>query len=212
MATASFCLTSTSPTLSSAITFLEIVHFGVGGIERVVIDEDRIAFDRPGIGGAQSLGIGVHVHHFLLHGLGIIGEIDGIAHRLAHLALSIRADQQWNIADDGFGFREDFTIEIVEAPRHLAGQFHMRLVVASHGDHLGARQQNIHGLQDGIAKQTKRHGVDVGITRHIFERGHAFEARHGHQHFEAADSTHRFRGIADWTKIVLTSGSMPTAR
>ena len=32
---------------ASAIAFLEVVHFGMGGIECVVVDEDRIAFDRP---------------------------------------------------------------------------------------------------------------------------------------------------------------------
>ena len=45
-------------------------------------------------------------------------------------------------------------------------------------------EQNIHGLEHRIAKQTKWHGVNVGVARHVFERGHAFEARHGDEHFK----------------------------
>jgi hypothetical protein len=83
-----------------------------------------------------------------------------------------------------FWFGEDFAVEIIEFARHLAGEFDVRLVVTSNGDGLRARQQNIHGLQNGIAKQTERHGVDVGVARHVFEGGHPFEARNGDQHFK----------------------------
>jgi hypothetical protein len=38
--------------LTLAIAFLEVVHFGVGGIERVVIDEDGIAFHGARVSGA----------------------------------------------------------------------------------------------------------------------------------------------------------------
>jgi hypothetical protein len=114
----------------------------------------------------------------------VIGEIDRIAHGLAHFALSVRADEQRNITDDCFGFREYFAIEIVELTRHLTREFDVGLVVASHRDNLRAREQNIHGLEDGIAKQAKRHGIDVGIACHVFESGHAFQARHSDQHLK----------------------------
>ena len=60
-----------------------------------MIDEDGIAFDGAWVGGAQAFRVGVHALDFFFDGLGIVGEIDGIAERLAHLVLSVRADEQW---------------------------------------------------------------------------------------------------------------------
>ena len=39
--------------------------------------------------------------------------------------MSVCADEEWDVADDGFGFGEDFAVEVVEAARHLAGEFDM---------------------------------------------------------------------------------------
>ena len=61
-ALASLVLTSTSPTLPGAIARLQVVDFGRVRVERVVIDEHRIAFDGARDVGADALRIGVHPH------------------------------------------------------------------------------------------------------------------------------------------------------
>ena len=69
-ALASFVFTSTSPTLPGAVARLQIVDLGRVRVERVVIDEHRIAFDGAGNVGADALRIRVHLHHLLLHLVG----------------------------------------------------------------------------------------------------------------------------------------------
>src|SRR5690349_19924609 len=122
------------------ITLLEVINFGLRGIEGIVIDEYRIALHRAQIRGAQTFGIGIHVHHLLLNGLCIVREIDRIAKRFAHLPLSVGTDKQGNIADNRVRFGEDFVIKVVETACQLTRKLHMGLVIASNRDNLGARK------------------------------------------------------------------------
>ena len=58
--------------LTGAVAGFQVVHFGAVGVEGVVVDKDRVALDRSRVGGAQSLGVGVHVADFFGDGSGII--------------------------------------------------------------------------------------------------------------------------------------------
>jgi hypothetical protein len=60
---------------------------GAVPIEALVQRPQRVLFGIvvARVGCAQALGIGVHAHHLLPHGLGVVAEEDCVAQRLAHL-------------------------------------------------------------------------------------------------------------------------------
>ena len=83
---------------STAVVVLELVQVGVVGpeagkvtffAESIEVSEHGVALYLAGIFHPEVAGVGEHALHFLLHGLGIIAQIDAVAKGLAHLGLAV---------------------------------------------------------------------------------------------------------------------------
>ena len=157
------------------IAGFQILNFFLVGVEIIMVDKDRIAFNAARNIGADAVGVSVHAGHLSAHGGGIVTEHDCVAQALAHLRLPIRADQR--AADDiAFGNREDFTIGVVKAAGDLAGDLDMALIVLADRHQMGARQQNIRRLQNRIAQQSIGNLLQPGRVRHILDRRQLLQA------------------------------------
>src|SRR5580765_639620 len=115
--------------LAEAVTSLEIVDLGLVRVERVVIGEHRIAFDRSGRVGAHALRIGIHAHHLLLHIVCAIRQVDGVAEALAHLLVAVEPGQAGERREQRLRLDEHVAEEVVETPDHLARQLEVRHLI-----------------------------------------------------------------------------------
>src|SRR5262249_51766545 len=69
-------------------------------VEDLVEDEDRVALDHAGDTGAGPGRVGVHPPHLRRNLAWRVGQVDGIAHALAHLAPAVGARQDRDIRRD----------------------------------------------------------------------------------------------------------------
>jgi len=83
---------------TSPIALLEIVDLLRVRVECIVIHEDWVAFDVPGIGRPEPRRICVHRTHFLAHDGWRMLEIDCVVARLAHLRLPVSSNEPWHAA------------------------------------------------------------------------------------------------------------------
>ena len=84
------------------------------------------------------------------------------------------------------GDREDLAVEGVEAAGDLARDLDVRLVVLAHRHQVGARQQDVGGLQHRVAQQAEGQRLSSGCAAWAMSLmlGRRCQARHGHQHLE----------------------------
>ena len=157
----SFCFTSTSPTVPSAVARLEVVDLGGVGVEGVVVDEHRVAFDGAGRVGAHALRVGVHRHHLLLHLVRGVGEVDGVAVALAHLAV-VDAGQAREPGEHRLRLDEHLAVEPVEAAHDLARQLQVRHLVIAHRHRVGVVDHDVRGLQQRVAEEAVGGEIAVG--------------------------------------------------
>ena len=167
---------------AGAVAHLQRLHGGPIRVEVIEVGEDRVAFDRARDVGADAVRVGVHAVHLLLHRLGVVREQDGVAERLAHLALAVGAGQRVSL-HQVVGDREDLAVEVVEAAGDLAGDLDVRLVVLADRHQVGARQQDVGGLEHRVAQQPQRDRLLIQQrgAGHVFDAWQAGQPRHRHQ-------------------------------
>ena len=86
------------------------------------------------------LRVRVHRHHFLVHFLGGLREVDAVAQGLAHLRLAVgsRETETCRVArQDSLRFHESLAIDAVEAAHDLDRLLKHRLLVLTHR-HIGS--------------------------------------------------------------------------
>ena len=100
------------------------------------------------------------------------------------LALPSVPDEGAELGDQDVGDGEGLAVEEVEAARDLAGDLDVGHVVLAHGHEVGARQEDVGGLEHGVAEEAEGHLLDAGALGHLLEARHAREARHGDEVLE----------------------------
>ena len=178
--------------LARPIAGLQILHLGGIGIERVMVDEHRIAFDRAGNVGPDALGIRVHLPHLLLHHLGGVRQVDGVLVALAHLPVveagqAGRGRQQRLRLDEAARRRplRHRKVEVVEAAHHLARQLQVRHLVVAHRDPVRAVDDDVGGLQQRVAEKADAGEVLLGQLLHLLLVGrHPLQPRNRRDHLQ----------------------------
>ena len=80
--------------LAGAVARLQIVDFRRVRVERVVVDEHRIAFDRARECRRGRASGSVYIcTHLLLHRLGVVRQVNRVAEALAHLLVAVEPGQ-----------------------------------------------------------------------------------------------------------------------
>ena len=170
--------------LAGPVPLLQVVDLGGVGVEGVVVLEDRVALDVAGVGGPEAGRVGVHAAHLPLDLLGRVGEHDGVVEALAHLRLAVDADQGRDVADQRVGDGKHLAVEVVEAAGDLAGDFQVGRLVLADRDEVAAHDQDVGRLEDRVAEQAVRGGLELEVADDVFEGGSALEPGHRDQHAE----------------------------
>src|SRR2546426_1313786 len=165
-----------------SISLLELFNFSFVGVERIMINEDRVAFDMAGIGGVDPRRIRIHCHDLARHGRRVVGQINGVVERLAHLRLAVGPGQGADLADQRVGFGEDRLELLVEPSGDLPRDLEMAGLILTHWDDLAADDEDVGSLQDGVGQQPQRWLLDVQVPHHVLERRHALQTGDGDQH------------------------------
>ena len=114
-----------------------------------------------------------------------IRQIDGVAVTFAHLA-SIGTQDLGKFREMLFGFREDgLLVDVVEAPREFPCEFQMGQLVFAYRNEVRLVQQDVRGLEHGIAE--KAVGAEVfffDLVLLFFVGRIPLQPGHGHHHGE----------------------------
>ena len=185
MAAASFVLTSTSPTCPARYRAFRSSTSPRFGIERVVVDEDRVALDRAGNVGADPLRIGVHLPDLLDDRLGASSdEIDRVAVALAHLPV-VEARQPRRRREQRLRLDEHLAVEVVEPPDDLARELEVRHLILADRHEVRVVDDDVGGLQQRIAEEAEVRQILVGELLDLLLVGrHALEPRDRRDHLQ----------------------------
>ena len=101
--------------------------------------------------------------------------MDGIPVTLAHFP-SVGADDFGKVRQQGRGFHQHRCIEAVKAPSEFTGQFQVGELIVADRHGVGLIEQNVRGLQDGIAqKPVRREIASFNVLPFFFIGGIPFE-------------------------------------
>ena len=127
--------------------------------ESVEIGEDGVALHVARVADIDVLRVRVHRHHFLVHFLGGLREVDAVAQGLAHLRLAVgsRETQTCRVArQDSLRFHESLAIDAVEAAHDLDRLLKHRLLILAHRHIGGLERRDVRGLGDRVAEEAHR--------------------------------------------------------
>ena len=166
-----------------------------------MVDEHRVALDRPRDVRADPFGVRVHGPNPLLHRLRIVREIDRVVQALAHLGLPVGAHERGHVTDHRVRDGEHLAIVGVEPARDLSRDLHVRLVVLSHRHQVPPRHQDVRCLEHGVADESEgdRLILHVRGTGHILDAWEARDTRERHQH--PKEQVHLIYGVHRRLKI-----------
>ena len=200
---------------------LELVQVGVIGqiaLEMLVaaegrqVDEHRVVLRVAGVGNAQVVGVGVHVHDLGADLVGFVGKIDAIAQGFAHLRAAVGAGQAQTggiIGQYGGRLHQCRAIEIVEAAHNLAGLFQHGELIFTHGHGVRHEGGDVRCLAHGVAQEARRNAcAEVPHLDLVLYGGVAFQTRQRH---EVQIVEGQFAQLRDCMKMVDFAGSMPQA-
>jgi competence protein ComEC len=115
------------------------------GIEVALLGIARVLAARP-------LGAGEHAHDLFLHGPRFLGQADGIAVALAHLA-AVQARQLGIRRKQGLGLGEEVAVEVVGPAGDLPGELHVGQLILAHGHESGLVQQDVRSHEHRVAQE-----------------------------------------------------------
>ena len=171
--------------LAGAVARLQVVDFGRVRVERVVVDEHRIALDRARNVGAHALRIGVHLPDLLDHRRRRVGQMDRVAEALAHLLVAVEARAgAANVVSSGCGSTS------TSAPKKLLkrrttsrDELEVRDLILADRHEARVVHRDVGGLQQRIAEEADRRQVLVlQVLLLLLVGRHALEPRHRHDH------------------------------
>ena len=147
--------------LAGAIARFQILDLRLVGIERIVIHEHRVAFDRSRNIRAHPLRVGVHLHDLFPNRLCVVRKIDRVSVALGHLAVVESGEprkrcQQW------LRFDEELAVEVVKPADDFATQFQMRHLILAHRNELRVVNDDVGRLQQWIPEKTQRREILLG--------------------------------------------------
>jgi hypothetical protein len=87
---------------------------------------------------------------------------DGVVVALAHLATVKAWQQRHRLLDHGLRQNKMFTVQVVEAGRHVARHFDVLNLVAAHRHFVRLEHQNIRAHEHRVHEQAGRH-VGIGV-------------------------------------------------
>ena len=155
---------------ASAISFLEILDLGAVRVERVVIHEHRVALDVARIRRAQARRVRVHRAHLFAHHGGWILEIDRVVQRLAHLRLSVGADEPRNAPHEAFGLRKHVLELPIETACDLARELDVRELVLADRHQVRAWHQDVRDLHDRVGEEGDGHRLLAEVVHLRLQR------------------------------------------
>ncbi len=129
----------------------------VSAEENLVQIEDRADIGIAGIAATNARRIGDHGLQLLANHRLRIGQQDGVAVALRHLA-AIRAGQLWRGRQQRLRLRKNKRlrsqiVKLIESPRHFPRQLHMRHLVLPDRNEIRLIDQNVRRLQQRIAEE-----------------------------------------------------------
>ena len=161
-----------------------------------------------------------HSLDFLCGALGVFSKSDGISVALRHLpTVGSRQFGRWSkksiwFAEDRPAIEHFRLVHRIEPTRHLAGQFHMRLLVLPHRHKIGLVKQDVGGHQHRIAQEAEVRQIPVRqILLLVLIGGHALQPADRRNHAQeqvelgvledlALQEEHTARGVEAGGQVV----------
>ena len=150
--------------------------------EGIQIGEDGVALHLAGVLHPQVAGVGVHGHDLLLDVLRLVGEVDAVAQRLAHLGLAVNARQTQTggvLGQHDLRLGQGLAVDGIELVDDLAALLQHRHLILARRDGSGAERRNVGGLTDGVGEEADRDaGLEVLLLDLRLDGGVALQAGH----------------------------------
>ena len=156
---------------------------GALGREDAVQVEHRAHVGIAGVGAPLARGIGDHRLDLLRDDLRRVGELDGVAVGLGHLA-AVRARHLGDLGELGLGLGEHRLPRVVEAAGHLAGELDVGHLVGAHRHPVRLVHEDVGGLEQRVAEEAVGRRLDAELLHHLLVGGHALEPAHRDDHRE----------------------------
>ena len=131
------------------------------------------------------VGVGEHTHDLGADVIGLVGQVDAVAQRFAHLRLAVGAGQtqaRLVVRQEGGGLHQRLAVQLVEAADDLARLLQHGQLILAHGHGIGHEGGDVRRLADGIGQ--KAHGDAVVKAAELdlrFDGGVALQTRQRHQ-------------------------------
>ncbi len=115
--------------------------------------------------------VGEHPHDLGAYLIGLVGKVDAVAQRLAHLGLAVRAGQaqaRGVVGQQGGRLHQRLAVQLVEAADDLTRLLQHGELILTHGHGVGHERGDVRRLADGIGQ--KAHGDAVVEAAQLYLR------------------------------------------
>ena len=127
----------------------------------------------------------VHAHDGFVHGLGVIGEIDAIAQRLAHLSFSVGTRQSHaglSVREDDGRLDKGLAVDPVERTHYFDALLDHRFLVFSGRDMGGSEGRDVGRLGNRVGEETDRNAFPEAAQADFGLHGRVpLDSAHSHE-------------------------------
>ena len=154
--------------------------------KRIQIRKDCIAFDLSGILDPEMIRIREHAHDLLLDIIRLLGQVDAVAERLAHLLLAVCSGKAHGcliLRKQNLGLHKDLTvIRMMEAADDFSRLLNHRLLVLARRNRRRLERGDVGCLRNRIGEEANRNAAaEAAHAKLRFHRRVSLKSCHCHQ-------------------------------
>ena len=152
----------------------------------IQIRKDRIAFDLSGILDPEMIRIREHAHDLLLDVIRLLGQVDAVAERLAHLLLAVCSGKAHGcliLRKQNLGLHKDLTVvRMIEAADDFSRLLNHRLLILACRNRGRLERRDVRCLRNRIGEEADRNAAaEAAHAKLRFHRRVSLKSCNRHQ-------------------------------